>query len=356
MDPTDCEIGQQEKDGRMLTHDKKDAEFATGRSPSVTKSETLSLRDNVKHCGCGFLMGAADIVPGVSGGTMALIVGVYERLVTAISHFDGRFLQLLASRDVREAARHIDLQFLAGLGCGVLLGAGSLATVIEVLLTDQRTLTYAAFTGMILASSLLVAGQVKSWSLQRIGRLLLAAIAACWLMTLPFVQNPPDSLVYLFFCGMVGICAMILPGISGAFILLMLSRYKTVLEAIRSFVHMEINTGVLVTLVVFALGCGTGLLAFSRVLRKLLTAHRESTIAVLCGLMLGSLYRLWPFQRDLTPDKDLKHKAFEHFMPTSFSAEVWSAAFAAILAGALVLSLDAVARKFQRAQIEGAQR
>ncbi len=293
-------------------------------------------------------MGAADIVPGVSGGTVALIVGIYERLVRAISHFDRQFLQHLADGQVRKAARHTDLRFLVALGCGVLLGAGGLATVIEVLLTDKRTLTYAAFTGMILASSLLVAAQVNSWPVQRLGLLILATVLAWWLTTLSVVQNPPDSLVYLFFCGMVGICAMILPGISGAFILLLLSRYETILTNIRSFVHMELNAQVLTTLVVFSVGCGTGLLVFSRLLQKLLALHRDPTIAVLCGLMLGSLYRLWPFQRDLTPTvADLKHKTFEHFMPSVFSSEVWLVIFASVLACALVLTLDAVARRLR---------
>ena len=141
---------------------------------------------------------------------------------------------------------------------------------------------------------------------------------------------------------------MILPGISGAFILLLLSRYETILTNIRSFVHMELNAQVLTTLVVFSVGCGTGLLVFSRLLQKLLALHRDPTIAVLCGLMLGSLYRLWPFQRDLTPTvADLKHKTFEHFMPSVFSSEVWVVIFASVLACALVLTLDAVARRLR---------
>lgn len=305
----------------------------------------MTLRDDLKHCGCGFLMGATDVVPGISGGTMALIVGIYERLVSAISHIDRTFLQHVLARRFRRAAQHADLRFLVVLGCGILLGAGGLASVIKVLLTDHRTLTYAAFTGMILASSLLVARQVQLWSMKRAGLLLLAATGAWWLITLPSLQNPPDSMVYLFFCGMIGISAMILPGISGAFILLLLSRYETVLNAIRSFVHLELSAAVLTTLVVFSLGCLTGLLAFSRILKQLLRTHHDATIAVLCGLMLGSLYRLWPFQQDLTPNvMELKHKLFEHVWPSS-TGEIWPAAFTAVVAGGLVLTLDAVGRR-----------
>jgi putative membrane protein len=319
--------------------------YRTSGSP-LPEARQMTLRDDLKHCGCGFLMGAADIVPGVSGGTMALIVGIYERLVSAISHIDREFLQHVLSRRFRQAAEHADLRFLVGLGCGILLGAGGLASVMKVLLTDHRTLTYAAFTGMILASSLLVARQVRLWSMLHVGLLLLAAAGAWWLVTLSTLQNPPNSLVYLFFCGMIGISAMILPGISGAFILLLLSRYETVLNAIRSFVHLELSVEVITTLVVFSLGCLTGLLAFSRVLKKLLTTYHDSTIAVLCGFMLGSLYRLWPFQKDLTPDvRELKHKLFEHIWPANLTNEVWQAAFTAVIAGALVLTLDTVGRR-----------
>ncbi|MCH2201948.1 MAG: DUF368 domain-containing protein [Fuerstiella sp.] len=311
------------------------------------ESVKRSIRDDLKHCGCGFLMGAADIVPGVSGGTMALIVGIYSRLVTAISHIDRRFLTYLAGRKIREAAQHADLRFLIAVGCGILLGAGGLASVMKILLSDHRTLTYGAFTGLILASSLLVSRQVISWSPRRVTQLLVAILAAWWLVTLPVLQNAPDSLIYLFFCGMIGICAMILPGISGAFILLLLNCYETVLGAIRSFVHLDFSVEVLGILVVFSTGCLMGLLAFSRLLKKLLATYHDSTIAALCGFMLGSLYRLWPFQRDLTPDvADFKHKTFEHFIPREMSAEAWTTAFTAMLAAVFVLSLDAVARRF----------
>lgn len=228
-------------------------------------------------------------------------------------------------------------------------GAGGLASVMKLLLNEHRSYTYAAFTGMILASSLIVSRRVPQWTLQRIVLLILAACGAWWLVTLSALQNPPDSMFYLFFCGMIGICAMILPGISGAFILLLLSRYETVLNAIRSFVHLDLSANVLMTLVVFSTGCLTGLLTFSRVLRRLLANHHDSTIAVLCGFMLGSLYRLWPFQRDLTPEiADFKHKTLEHYVPNVLTSEVWSAAFIAVVAAALVLTLDVVASRAAR--------
>lgn len=291
-------------------------------------------------------MGAADIVPGVSGGTMALIVGIYERLIAAISRIDREFIGHFLSRRFRAAFDHADLRFLIVLGFGILTGAGGLASVMKLLLSEHRGNTYAAFTGMILASSLIVSRRIPRWNAQRIGLLVLAACGAWWLVTLSALQNPPDSLLYLFFCGTIGICAMILPGISGAFILLLLSRYETVLDAIRSFVHLDLSLDVLTTLVVFSAGCLSGLLIFSRVLRRLLANHHDSTIAVLCGFMLGSLYRLWPFQRDLAPEvEDFKHKTLEHFLPADLTSEVWSATLIAVVAAALVLTLDVVASR-----------
>jgi len=301
----------------------------------------MTWQDDLRHGGCGFLMGVADIVPGVSGGTMALIVGIYERLVAAISHVDSTFVSHILNRRIRAAVKYADLRFLVALGTGVLVGAGGLASVMKLLLSDHRTLTYAGFTGMILASSLIVSRRVAQWNAKRFCLMLVAAAAAWWLVNLTSLQNPPDSRLYLFFCGAIGVCATILPGISGAFILLLLSRYEPVVDAIRSFVHLDWSAELIVTLVVFSLGCLTGLLSFARILKRMLENHQDSTIAVMCGFMLGSLYRLWPFQRDLTPDvAEFKHKHLQPFLPESLTGEVWSVVFVAVLAATVVLSLD----------------
>jgi len=333
----------------MAEEDLSEASSVESIDSGERRSDALTWRDDLRHGSSGFLMGAADIVPGVSGGTMALIVGIYERLIAAISRIDREFTRHVLARRFRDALHHADLRFLMVLGGGIVAGAGGLASVMKLLLNEHRSYTYAAFTGMILASSLIVSRRVPQWTLQRIVLLILAACGAWWLVTLSALQNPPDSMFYLFFCGMIGICAMILPGISGAFILLLLSRYETVLNAIRSFVHLDLSANVLMTLVVFSTGCLTGLLTFSRVLRRLLANHHDSTIAVLCGFMLGSLYRLWPFQRDLTPEiADFKHKTLEHYVPNVLTSEVWSAAFIAVVAAALVLTLDVVASRAAR--------
>lgn len=290
-------------------------------------------------------MGAADIVPGVSGGTVALILGIYERLVFAISQCNTTFVKLLLARQWKAAADHIDLRFVSALGCGIACGIGGLASLMNYLLTQQMSLTFAAFTGMILGSSVLVAKRVTHWNELHIGMLLLGIIVALRLVTLEALQNPPETAWYMFLCGMIGITAMILPGISGAFILLLLSRYHYITESIKGILHGEINATVLLSLSVFSVGCLTGLLSFSRVLRCLLSRHHNSTMAVLCGFMIGSLYRLWPFQREVGFAEKFKLKVFEHYMPEALSGHTLTALILIAVGFGVVLALDAIANR-----------
>ena len=184
-------------------------------------------------------MGGADIIPGVSGGTMALILNIYQRLVTAISRFDLTLLSLLKEKKWKRAAAHVDFRFLLFLGFGVVLGIGSLASVMHYLLLEQREPTSAAFFGLIAASSVLVARMIPRW---RVSEGLLAAIGAVIayvVVGLPLLTNPPDSYLYLFGAGVIAICAMILPGISGAFILVILGKYDDITGMIIQFLKFE---------------------------------------------------------------------------------------------------------------------
>ncbi len=182
-------------------------------------------RRDLIHVGEGFLMGGADIIPGVSGGTVALILGIYERLVGAISHVDLTFLGHLRRREWLAAARHIDLLFLVLLGSGIASGIVLLASLMHWLLENELQHTFAAFFGMILASSYIVFRMidlrgVRIWRIWRAA--IVGTMGAYWLVGLPFLENPPISPFYIFACGTIAICAMILPGISGSFILLLL--------------------------------------------------------------------------------------------------------------------------------------
>ena len=223
----------------------------------------------------GLLMGSADIIPGVSGGTVALILGIYQRLITAISRFDLTFLRYLRGFEFFAAARHVDLRFLVFLGAGILTGVVGLASTMHWLLENHLERTLAAFFGMILASSFLVGRMVERWNTVMIGSLVVGGAFAYWLVGLPFLENPPDSLLYLFLCGAIAICAMILPGISGAFILLILGKYYHVTGVLRSFVSLDVTADGITTVVVFAAGAVTGLLSFSRLLRFLLERYHS---------------------------------------------------------------------------------
>ena len=224
----------------------------------------------------GILMGSADVVPGVSGGTVALIVGIYSRLVGAIASFDATFAKHLLGGRIKQAADHVDWRFLAALGAGIATAILSLAKIITWLILNKPIPTWSLFFGLILASAFLVMRMVDRWT---IGAGLTAAAGAAlafWISGL-MPGEASHSHLTLFLTGMVAISAMILPGISGSFILVLLGQYLFVLEALHSR-----DLGVIV---VFSAGCGIGLIAFSKVLKHLLSRHHDVTMAFLCGLM-----------------------------------------------------------------------
>ena len=295
---------------------------------------------------CGFLMGAADIVPGVSGGTVALVLGIYNRLVSAISRFDRQALGLLTARRWTEAAEHVDLRFLIALGCGIATGIGSLSFLMKKLLDDHLQPTYAVFFGLILASGVLVARGVSRWNVLNSGAFVAGMILAWKVVGLDVLQSPPDTLWYLFFCGTVGICAMILPGLSCAVILLILGRYSHVTELVSRILKGDWSVQAFLEVGVFCSGCLFGLLAFSRVLRWLLARHATVTMATLCGLMLGSLRKLWPFKNEITPPgTEFNLKRYENIVPDLASSATITAIGLAVLAIIALLALESFARK-----------
>ncbi len=290
----------------------------------------------------GLLMGAADIVPGVSGGTVALILGIYQRLVTAISRFDREALGLVLRGRWGEAATHVDLRFLAALGSGIAIGVVGLARLMHYLLEEHRSPTFAAFFGLILGSSLLVGAMVRPKSHTGMAASALAGLAAAyfayWLVGLDRIE-PLQGLPYTFICGAIAICAMILPGISGAYILLLLGKYEQITGILKGLPHGDVSVGDLATLAVFAAGCAIGLALFSRVIRWLLAHYWPVTMAALCGFMIGSLKMVWPWQRDTTPyEDDFKLKIFEYVKP-KFDGQGMMYIALAIAGLALVLAL-----------------
>jgi len=299
-------------------------------------------RKDLAQVARGFLMGGADIIPGVSGGTVALILGIYERLVSAISHIDGRLLSLIARRQWREAAEHFDFRFLLTLGVGILTGVACLAKLMHYLLLEQRMYTLAVFFGLILASSFLVMRMMQPrGAQQRAVCYALAAAAACFAYGLVGLNSLVfhDHLGYFFLCGTVAICAMILPGISGSFILLLLGAYLPVTGMIKNVIELKWTSREMVSLFVFTAGCVCGLIGFSKLLQWLLARFHTPIMAILGGFMIGSLRLMWPFQ---TP---ISEKRYEPIMPESWNQDVTACLVLAGVAMGAVLMLERLGGK-----------
>ena len=238
----------------------------------------------------GMLMGAADIVPGVSGGTMAFITGIYDTLLDSIRSVDLEFVRRLLKLDIRGAWEHVNGGFLLALVAGIATSIITLARFISWLLEYHPVPLWAFFFGLILASALVLLRQVQGWNLARGVSLLCGVIVAATIALAPAV-NMHFGLPGVFLSGFLAICAMILPGISGSFILVLLGMYGTVLAAVTGFD--------LTFLIVLATGAVAGLLCFSRLLHYLLHRFHEGTMALLTGFLFGSLLVVWPWKRVL---------------------------------------------------------
>lgn len=236
----------------------------------------------------GAAMGAADVVPGVSGGTIAMISGIYEELVDSIRAIGPEALRCLMREGFRAFWATINGSFLLALVTGIALSLFSLARFIRHGLETQPILVWAFFFGLVAASALFVGRRIRRWSPGKIAALVLGA-GLSYVLTIVAPVAPNTAPWFVFLSGAIAICAMILPGISGSFILVLLGMYPYVLTAVSDLR--------LTVLVIFAAGAGSGLLAFSRLLSWLLHRYHDLTIAALVGVMLGSLSKVWPWKQ-----------------------------------------------------------
>ncbi len=240
----------------------------------------------------GIAMGAADVVPGVSGGTIAFISGIYEELLSSISGINMANLKLLKKEGLKAAWKAINGNFLLALLSGIFISIVSLAKLISWLLENKPILVWSFFFGLVLASILFVGKQIEKWNAPIIILFIIGAFAAYFITTLHPAISESSSLLFYFFAGALAICAMILPGISGSFILVLLGAYKPVLDAIHNK-NFQL-------LAIVAIGAVIGLLSFSKVLRWLFDHHKNFTLSVLTGFILGSLNKIWPWKETLT--------------------------------------------------------
>lgn len=292
----------------------------------------------------GFCMGMADIVPGVSGGTVALVTGVYDRLLESISNVNKTFVTHLLKGQIKAALEHINFAFLLPLGIGIFTAIISMAKVMHYLMANYSVYTWSLFFGLILASILFVAKQVEDLKKPlHIGLIVIGTGVGYGVVSLIPVQTP-DTLLAVFLSATVAICAMILPGISGSFILLILGKYMFITSAIKA----PFASGSLPIIMTFGVGALVGLLSFSKLLNYLLKHWHNPVMCMLVGFMIGSMKKIWPW-REVISQKVIrgKVKVLEDAVvwPTSFGTEeIW--AFGLMIFGiVLVFAIESLTHK-----------
>lgn len=285
----------------------------------------------------GMGMGAADVVPGVSGGTIAFIVGIYDELINSIKSINGESLKLLFSGNLKAFWQYIHANFLFSILLGIGISVFSLAKVITWLLVAHPVLVWSFFFGLVLASTWFVSEDIKEWNWKTIAGFVAGAIIAFYIT----IATPAETSAewwFIFICGAIAICAMILPGISGSFILVLLGKYFFIMEAVKT-----LNIKVML---IFAAGAFIGITTFSRVLSYALKYFRNITLAVLTGFMLGSLNKVWPWKEKIETMADGHIIELEsNILP---SGQVWEAVALALIGFFSVYFLEKLSTKASR--------
>ncbi len=269
-------------------------------------------------------MGAANVIPGVSGGTVALITGVFERIINAIKSFDGKAIQLLFKGKIRDLLEYVDFYFLLALGSGMVISIVSLAKVLKFLFAAYPIYIWAFFFGLILASVYYVGKTIERWRLGVFITFAIGAAIAVWISFMnPATQN--DSFGYLVICGVVAVCSMILPGLSGSFVLILMGNYELVMID-------AVSQGNISVLAPVILGGIIGIIALSHALSWVYKKFKDQTIALLTGFILGSLSILWPWKNEvyrvdglgnvLLKDGKEIVQGYDLFIPESMNLEV----------------------------------
>lgn len=242
----------------------------------------------------GACMGAADVIPGVSGGTIAFITGIYDQFVGSLNNIDSSAVKMLFKGKFKELWNHINGTFLVSLFIGILISVVSLAKLMQYLLTWHPIETWAFFFGLIIASVIFIGKGVKKWRAKDYLLYLAGILLGVVICTLS-PTSTPEALWFIFITGAIAICAMILPGISGSFILLILGKYKYIMGVISDLTSGINITENIIIIAVFGIGCVVGLLSFSKFLHWLLAKYKRQTILVMVGFITGSLVKVWPW-------------------------------------------------------------
>ncbi|WP_298488553.1 DUF368 domain-containing protein [uncultured Maribacter sp.] len=289
----------------------------------------------------GIAMGAADVVPGVSGGTIAFISGIYEELINSINNVRPSLFTTLKNDGLKPFWKHANGNFLAALFLGIFISLFSLATIVSWLLENEPILLWSFFFGLVSASIFFVGKEIEKWNATAVIALIFGAAIAFYITTLPPNENV-ESLPFLFLSGALAVCAMILPGISGAFILVLLGSYKTILEAVH-----ERNIKIVITV---GLGAIFGLLSFAKLLKWMFANYKNITLALLTGFIVGSLNKIWPWKKVLETkvfDDKIIPINEQSISPFSFDGDpkIMFAILLAILGFSLIFIMEKVANK-----------
>jgi len=278
----------------------------------------------------GFFMGAANVIPGVSGGTVALITGIYSKIIDSINAvtvpqtykdlFQGRF---------REFWKGINGSFLLALGIGIVLSVFTLAKLMTFVLANYPIQTWAFFFGLILASAVIMFRGIKGWTWKEVVFALIGAglgVAICTLTP----SETPDSMWFIFLCGAIAICTMILPGISGSFVLLIMGKYDFIMNA------LDLSNLNIPVIIVFGIGCVVGILAFAKFLHWVLGKWEKQTMVLLLGFIVGSLIKVWPWQVEVSP---------EIYRPAAPDTAIGWAILWCVIGLGIVLGVDILGRR-----------
>lgn len=281
-------------------------------------------------------MGAADVVPGVSGGTIAFITGIYEELINSIKGINLKAIKLFFTGRWFSFWKQINGNFLLAVFSGVFISVLSLAKVLEYLLENQPVLIWSFFFGLVLASSYVVSRKITRWQYPKIGALM-AGIGIAFYITSVTPTTTTDASWFVIFSGGLASCAMILPGISGSFILLLLGKYSFALHAVNEVIILD--------LLLLGAGAVTGLILFANLLSWLLRKYHDVTIAVLVGFMIGSLNKIWPWKETLKTivvEGELRPLVEKNILPSAGNPgdQLWLALLMLLAGIALILLVE----------------
>lgn len=327
------------------------------------------MKNILKYIGIGVkgaCMGAADVIPGVSGGTIAFIMGIYDEFVGSIARIDTEAMRLLLKGRFRDFWTHINggflLSLVAGIGASVLLLAG----LMQMLLTQYPIQTWAFFFGLIVASSIFILRGISGWKAKEIILLIFGGILGVTVCTLSPTRTP-EALWFIFLSGAIAICAMILPGISGSFILLILGKYQYIMGCISDLMAgVDFGKNLLI-LAVFLVGAVFGILSFSKFLHWLLARWNKETLVVLAGFIIGSLVKVWPWSNmeaivcSQFPEAAAMAEALDGPLPAVVMEQyagmvdmhIWGAAIFALIGFGLVTGIEFAGKAIQKKSADG---